>query len=296
MFLNPQPEVLFTYFLSRLTPFSILLRGAVSLLVFFALFSLRAAGTPPQKGSSPTRVQAAVSKLPLYFIENRGQVDERVHYYVQGKETTLYFTPQGVTFVLDKPRPVFSQVPPMERNGFLPVALQSDSQPTAEPQRWVLKLDFVGANPNVVPQGQEVTPAVMSYFKGSRDQWQTGLPTYRSLVYPELWPGIDLVYSGTGGHLKYTFVVRPGADPQQIKLAYRGATNISLTAQGQLDVRTPVGGFMDDTPYAYQDVEGQRMEVAATYALAAFTVSDVQVYGFEIGDYDSHQELIETWS
>jgi len=37
-----------------------------------------------------------------------------------------------------------------------------------------------------------------------------------------LWPGIDLEYSGTVNRLKYTFMVKSGADPQQIKLAYRG--------------------------------------------------------------------------
>src|SRR5215510_604453 len=46
------------------------------------------------------RVRAALGKLPLYFIENRGQVDARVAYYVQGQNTTLYFTPEGTTFVL----------------------------------------------------------------------------------------------------------------------------------------------------------------------------------------------------
>jgi len=49
-------------------------------------------------------VQAVLGKLPLYFIENRGQVDERVAYYVQGRDTSLYFTSLGVTFVLSKPQ------------------------------------------------------------------------------------------------------------------------------------------------------------------------------------------------
>ncbi len=48
-------------------------------------------------------LQAALAQLPLYFVENQGQVDERVAYYVQGSDKTLYFTPQGVTFVLTGP-------------------------------------------------------------------------------------------------------------------------------------------------------------------------------------------------
>ena len=46
-------------------------------------------------GRTKARVQTAWGKLPLYFTENRGQVDGRVAYYVQGQTTSLYFdTPQ----------------------------------------------------------------------------------------------------------------------------------------------------------------------------------------------------------
>src|SRR6188474_787783 len=61
--------------------------------------------------------------------------------------------------------------------------------------RWSVKLDFVGANPDVVPLGQQQTSATFSYFKGQPSQWQTGLPGYTQIRYANLWPGIDLVYS-----------------------------------------------------------------------------------------------------
>ena len=57
-----------------------------------------------------------------------------------------------------------------------------------------MKLDFLGARP-VTPTGQAQTPALISYFTGSPDEWQTGLPTYSSVLYPDLWPGIDLTYT-----------------------------------------------------------------------------------------------------
>ncbi len=47
--------------------------------------------------------------MPLYFIPNDGQMDEPVAFYVQGKDKTLYFTPEGITLVLTNqpcdPRP-----------------------------------------------------------------------------------------------------------------------------------------------------------------------------------------------
>ncbi len=131
-------------------------------------------------------VEASLMNLPLYFIENQGQLDQRVAYYVQGRDKTLYFTAQGVTFVLSGP----------------------DSR-----QQYALKLEFVGADPDVQPVGKDRTEAVISYFKGSPEEWKTGLPTYAGVAYPDLWPGIDLVYSGDASLLKYTFLVRSGVDP-----------------------------------------------------------------------------------
>lgn len=57
-----------------------------------------------------SQVQATLGKLPLYFIENRGQVDERVVYYAQGKDTALAFTAEGATFVFTQQTSLFSGV------------------------------------------------------------------------------------------------------------------------------------------------------------------------------------------
>ena len=53
------------------------------------------------KNPSPTerlRMQYAYSRLPLYFVENRGQVGESVKYYQRGGSHTAYFTREGISF------------------------------------------------------------------------------------------------------------------------------------------------------------------------------------------------------
>lgn len=221
------------------------------------------AETTPQ-----ARVEQAFGKLPLYFVENRGQVDERVAYYIQGSDKTIYFTPEGVTFALT--RPASNDSIPNHKSILSNPSVRDDAHDrlTAPSySRWAVKLDFVGANPNARPIGQDKTEAVISYFKGQPDDWHTGMRTYNRLVYADLWPGIDLVYYGTVNQLKYEFVVKPGADPAQIRLAYRGATDVGLNAAGQMEVTTPLGGFADDVPVAYQDLDGQRVPVSMAYAL-----------------------------
>ena len=70
-------------------------------------------------------------------------------------------------------------------------------------ERHALRLDFLGANPAVHPEGRIPTEAIVSYLKGDRSQWKTALPTYSEVVYKAFWTGIDLVYTGTESRLKY---------------------------------------------------------------------------------------------
>jgi len=142
-------------------------------------------------------------KVPIYFIPNAGQLDGRVDFYVQGKEKHVYFTAEGVTYAL----------------GHRAELDVSDGYSG----RWAVTMDFVGARKGVKPEGQDETGAVISYFKGKPENWKAGLAAYSKIIYRDLWPGIDLVYKGDLDKLKYEFIVHPGADPQMIRIAIRGA-------------------------------------------------------------------------
>src|SRR6185503_5709532 len=94
------------------------------------LFCLYGSGRDSRPGSvstahanvHKTRASESYGKLPLYFVENAGQVDKSVSYYIQGRDKSIYFTPTGVTF-----------------------ALVSRVKAGSTAKRWSVKLDFVGA-------------------------------------------------------------------------------------------------------------------------------------------------------
>ncbi|MBN2492702.1 MAG: SBBP repeat-containing protein [Planctomycetes bacterium] len=207
-------------------------------------------------------VQAALTSLPLHFVENRGLDPANVAYTVDGADKSLFFAPGGITFRLK-----------------------------GEDQAWVVKLDFVGANPDVAPQGEDRQQAIVSYFRGPRRDWKTGLRTFARIVYRALWPGIDLVYSGTANELKYEFVVAPGADPAQIQLRYRGAESVEVTAASSLKVTTPAGSFEDAAPVAWQEIDSQRVSVAMAYRLDPEAGKEVE-FGFDLGAYDPAHPLV----
>lgn len=220
----------------------------VRLAVVGAVLGMSACSTAGREASAPQRAAAPATEarakashhnLALSFVENRGQVDAPVNYYVQGADTSLYFTSDGVTIA-------FTDAAAKDSKGLS--AYSTEAQ-----QRWAVKLDFVAANA-VEPTGVDLAQGVISHFGGGAENAQTAIPTYSSIAYEDLWPGIDLVYAGTGSKLKYSFVVHPGADPSRIRTAYRGATDVTINDKGQLNVTTPFGGFTDDAPYSYQDL------------------------------------------
>ena len=207
---------------------------------------------------------------------------------VQGRDTSIYFEKKGVTFALTEKK----SEKKIEKAGFRKASLPLDRDPGEAVKRWAVKLDFVGANPNVRITADQKTSAVISYFKGPKETWKTGLPTYSSITYQELWPGIDLVYSGTANRLKYSFVVKPGADPARVRLAYRGANGVRLNDLGQLEVETPAGGFKDDTPYAYQEHRRPPLGGQRRLRTREASAGGSRGYGFELGAYDRSQPLV----
>jgi hypothetical protein len=218
--------------------------------------------------------------FPLQFIPNRGQKAAEVAFYVEGRDKTIYFTPEGLTFVI-------YQGP-------------AGPGPSARPRRTVAKLDFVGSRKGLRPAGLERSGTIVSYFTGRPEEWKKGLEACSKIVYRDLWPGIDLVYSGTVRRMKYEFVVRPGADPSRIRLAYRGVDGLSLDAEGRLLVSAAGGGFTDDAPVAYQEIDGLRRDVPAAFDLADGAGTSAasrrrdgaRAYGFAVGEFDRSRTLV----
>jgi hypothetical protein len=101
----------------------------------------------------------------------------------------------------------------------------------------------VGANPDSRLNPIDPQPGKVNYLKG--DTRVTDIPTYAGLLYRELWPGIDMAIRGAGGKLKYEFHLAAGADPSNIRLAYAGAEQLSVSGVGNLLVGTPLGTLKD---------------------------------------------------
>ena len=207
--------------------------------------------------------------LALSFAENRGQAPDEVEYYAHAPGRAICFGVGQLTFGFTAAEP---------RRG-------------AAAGRCTVRLTFPGSRVGARPEGEDNAGGVVSYFSGPREQWLTA-PTCSRVTYRELWPRIDLLYTGAArGRLKSDFVVRPGGDPGRIRLAYDGAASVRLTADGALEIATPAGGMREEKPFAYQDIAGERREVPSHYVLEKGPNGPALV-SFAIGEYDRAHPLV----
>lgn len=142
------------------------------------------------------------------------------------------------------------------------------NETNGEPNSHVLRLKLLGSNPNPEATGLDELPGKSNYFIGNDpSRWRTGVPSYRKVGFAQVYPGIDLVYYGNQRQLEYDFVVAPGADPGQIRLAVEGADRVAIDAAGDLVLGTPDGVMRQHKPVVYQEIDGERRPLDGRYVL-----------------------------
>jgi uncharacterized protein (TIGR03437 family) len=231
---------------------------------------------------SGRRQPAYEPKSQLSFESNQGQTENRVNYLSRGMNYSLYLTSTEAVFALNRE----------EGKGAAHVKGKKDFSPrpkhTAPAAPVVLKMELVGAKADAAARGEELLGSRSNYFLGSDPrQWRTEVPHYGRVRYSEVYPGIDLVYYGNEGQLEYDFIVAPGQDPNRIKLGFADAAKVSIDGNGDLVLGTSAGDLRQHKPVVYQNIGGERREVAGRYVIEG----DRQVK-FEIGAYDRSSELV----
>ena len=136
--------------------------------------------------------------------------------------------------------------------------------------------------------GDGKLPGTTSYFKGQdRSAWRSGLPQYARVRADSVWPGVDLVVYTQARRMEYDFVLAPGADLARVRLHFGSGWHASVDAAGDLNVSNGDVTFRQQKPIAWQDREGQRVEVASSFRM----LREGSV-GFDVRGYDPSRELV----
>lgn len=222
------------------------------------------ASVPSSAAPTPTRqvVTATMLGMPLQFEANHGQVDAPVKFLVRGKGYTLFLTPTESVMVLQQRETPAERGPHAKPD---PAALREP----APIKQSVVRMKLEGANPSPAIDGMDQLPGIVNYFIGNDPaKWRTNIPTYAKVHYKDAYPGIDLAYYGNQGRLEYDFIVAPGTDPNQIKLAFEGMSEIKVGDSGDLLLSTALGEVRLQKPVVYQlEPNGHKTLVAGQYVV-----------------------------
>lgn len=192
----------------------------------------------------------AMGEFPLAFIPVKGD------YVAYSQDGTLRFSENGVQLALPDGNPAIT---------------------------------FVGAGERVMFFGTDPLPGVANRYQGQdASQWESGLPTFGAVTYRNLYPGIDLVYDGSEGLLKGTYIVAPGSNPAQIRWAYRGVEGVELDATtGDLSLTlSPESFITENAPVAYQVIEGVQHPVRVAFQQVG------EAFGFAVDAYNPAYALV----
>lgn len=146
-----------------------------------------------------------------------------------------------------------------------------------------LRIRFEGGNGNSKIEADEPVSGISNYFVGNdRSRWYTDVRHFAKVRYREVYPGIDVVFYGNPGKLEYDFVLRPGADPSRIRLAFDGIESLKIEA-GDLVLGTGDAQIRNLQPFIFQD--GKRVG-------GRWVVKGEKTAAFVVADYDHSRSLI----
>jgi uncharacterized protein (TIGR03437 family) len=209
--------------------------------------------------------------VPLSFEPNQGQMDPAVQFLSRGSGYALFLTPGKVVLNLER-----QQGASAAATGQTPQAASADT----------LRMSLIGVSPKAHAVGLAPQPGVVSYFIGNDPKkWRSGIPTYGKVSYPQIYPGVDLVFYGNQRQLEYDFVVAPGADPSRIAWRIDGA-RASVDAEGNLALSAPNGPASFRKPVLYQLKGDRKTSVEGWFAVAGNQIR------FRLGSYDHSRALI----
>ena len=93
----------------------------------------------------------------------------------------------------------------------------------------VLRYDFMNPN-SVIPTGMVRMNMFENYYYGRDSKnWAEGVGCFRTVVYEDLWDGVDMEVRNTDGHVKYQFIADPGSDLDDIAIEIKGADDIHMS-------------------------------------------------------------------
>jgi len=201
-------------------------------------------------------MDAKFGRIELSFERNDGQFDSRVKFLSRHPGYNLALTGDEAVMQFTTPKSSSS-----------------------------IRMKFLGHRRNMKVEGVERMATSTNYLRGGSRQ-KTNVPSFKRVLYSDVYRGIDVEYHGDGRLLEYDFIVKPGANPDAIRIGFSGVRYKSIDSSGDLILNADGPPLVQRKPRVYQNIDGQEKIVEAAYVLTQGHVS------FKVGAYDKTRPLV----
>lgn len=241
-------------------------------------------------------VASAQTFYSIDFIENKGQWKGDFEFKAIQGSSTVFFNKKGyVVHKLEEEAyrnlmhnnvSIFSK---LTKADTIEVAGKRAMQEvyTSTIKSHSYQVSFVGGSQETRYHLGKASPDVSNYFLGGDpSKWKTAVRSFYDITRESIYDGVDMrFYASSNGGMKYDLILSPQTDPSIIQLKYEGVDNLKIKS-GALVISTSVGEVKELEPYAYQIIDGKRIEVKCNYTLAK------NIVGYKLGAYNSNYQLI----
>ncbi|MBL0176651.1 MAG: SBBP repeat-containing protein [Ignavibacteria bacterium] len=225
----------------------------------------------------------------IRFVENRGQYPSDVLFVARLSNGSVAFFTDRVVFRFVEEET--TEPEREERNIHLAGYSSNKSRHTArhaETSVRTVTVRYPGSRLDAEVRGICEREEKVNIFRGSDpEQWKRSIATFDTLVYRNIYDGIDLFFFDGGGRLKYEFVVQPGSSYERIHIAYDGVDALTVTGDGDLSIGIGDETMVEEKPLVYQKDGNTVRQLQAQYALEA-----PRQLGYQIADVDPILPLV----
>jgi len=219
----------------------------------------------------------------LKFEENKGHLPDHVQFRARIPGGMVFLEGQTLTF----------DISDLEAIALISAYKHGEASLSDLPeflQGHAFKVHLVNSRtPSSVETGTAFPDHVNYYLGDDPSKWASGVQQFHSIIYRDVYPGIDVRYYSQNLNFKYDFIVHPGADPSLIELEYEGVDDLKLGFDNIL-IQTSVEQIVDQKPVSWIETEGDRRFVPSAFRMIE-QADGLSHIGFDV-KADSNETLI----
>jgi len=219
----------------------------------------------------------------VWIHPNRGQWHETILYKIELNNGEMYLEKDGFTFALNDFK---SQMSHKHHEGHEDESKEKIKAETILESKiihsQIIRSKFFTSSWSGEVVEQNASSHYRNYFIGNdQSKWKSNLKSYHSVQLKNFYPKIDLVVNGESDNLKYSFVVQANTPINQIQYVVTGANSISIDEKGNLRIQNDFGEIIEESPIAWNIIDGEKKEVNVKFELINDTISFVFPQGFD---------------